>query len=301
MGEFIKNKGYLKKGTAVFKSGTQSGVSSVVDFSAFETVVSNDSTSIIKDSTYQVTLKAGRKYKITCNCHVEAFSSPTDAFVEFVLLIGGVSKTFYQASSLMVTATGVNFQRSGPITYIHTTTADETLKITVGTYGAGTSTVGGGGSVCIIEEIEAYLPVVSDLYNQFTRWQDKGPLVISTGTKGAVSFDKFFYRRLGDSMQFRLDYNQTTAGAAGSGDYLITLPDSLQINTNFVSLIKGCGVCGSAQVYNGANVEATVAIHSSTQLCIYTAGDRMGSGVAHNFSVTNFRFSASGIIPISGW
>jgi len=84
-----------------------------------------------------------------------------------------------------------------------------------------------------------------------TVWADGGAIPITAVTtnpaKGSVTRDKAWWRRVGDSIDLRYDFLYSTAGTAGSGDYLFALPGARQIDTAKIS------------VYTGASLDIAVA------------------------------------------
>lgn len=72
-------------------------------------------------------------------------------------------------------------------------------------------------------------------------WSSAGSVTIggttTAPTKGTVSVDNISYRQVGTKQwQIIITYVQTAgSGAAGNGDYVITLPNSLQFNTTIAS------------------------------------------------------------------
>ncbi len=67
-----------------------------------------------------------------------------------------------------------------------------------------------------------------------TEWINAGPIVVtgttSNPTKGNVLLDKFWWRRNGDTMEARVEYQQNSAGTDGSGDYLLALPTGYEVD-----------------------------------------------------------------------
>lgn len=65
-------------------------------------------------------------------------------------------------------------------------------------------------------------------------FQGFGPIVISAvttaPTKGTTTVDSIGLTRLGEVAEIILSYRQTSAGTAGSGDYLYSLPNNLQFD-----------------------------------------------------------------------
>lgn len=77
-----------------------------------------------------------------------------------------------------------------------------------------------------------------------TDWQSAGPITITATvnpTKGTTTVDRVLWRREGDSAVLRYEYNQTTAGTAGTGTYLHAIPSFLQVDTAKLSTATGFG------------------------------------------------------------
>jgi hypothetical protein len=72
-----------------------------------------------------------------------------------------------------------------------------------------------------------------------TDWIDGGTSTIlglsANPVKGTVQVDKIWYRRVGDSMDIRWQFSQTTTSSAGSGNYYLVIPGNYQIDTNKVT------------------------------------------------------------------
>ena len=73
--------------------------------------------------------------------------------------------------------------------------------------------------------------------------------VTSDPTKGTTSVDQAYYRRVGDSMEIKFDYAQTTTGTAGSGVYLFSVPSGYTIDSSKIDISTGTGrgVVGAAR------------------------------------------------------
>ena len=144
-------------------------------------------------------------------------------------------------------------------------------------------------------------------------------------TKGTTDLDQVRYIRRGESAEFWYQYNQTAAGsgAAGSGDYLFSLPSGLQFasNTTFYTSVEGSGdwiaknaiPAGSGKWTGYATYDASFYVipYDSTRFRLGYIGGAEGvspysiigvlnssntifSGAASSFSL---KFSA----PIAGW
>lgn len=129
---------------------------------------------------------------------------------------------------------------------------------------------------------------------------------VSNPTKGTVSADQAFWRRVGDSMIIRYEYNQTSAGSAGSGIYGFSLPAGFTIDSSKISVPASAGessVVGPANVFsttNGENV-GWVGVNSSTTLFVEdSSGNKMGSA-RNSLSNTSVRLGFTAEVPITGW
>lgn len=122
-------------------------------------------------------------------------------------------------------------------------------------------------------------------------------------TKG-TNTTSYTYCQNGEFMELTLIYSQTVAGSAGTGTYLFTLPDSLQVNTT--KLPSGF-IFGNGYVYDGTN-ERNAKIYfssSTTQFRILvetsaTAFAEVGS-TAGALSNATIKYHITAKIPIVGW
>jgi hypothetical protein len=127
----------------------------------------------------------------------------------------------------------------------------------------------------------------------------------SAPTKGTIVVDEARWCRLGPLMLIQYNYQQTTGGSAGSGNYLFPLPSGYTIDTTKLTpttTVEG-SVVGSASAYN--NVVGFVKAYDSSNLAIVqngagvTAGAFASSSVAAIGSGAKYAFTA--IVPIAGW
>ena len=155
-------------------------------------------------------------------------------------------------------------------------------------------------------------------------WENAGTITFdgttTAPTKGTTSTDILWLRRVGGNLEGRIEYVQSGAGVAGSGDYLITLPSGYAIDTAKLTAdatVEGNGAynisnkVGSASWGNTtANVNGHVYVANSTQLKF--AGTWSGTGTNGNdigvWNPSFFSLSDSGIfmsatfsVPITGW
>lgn len=146
-----------------------------------------------------------------------------------------------------------------------------------------------------------------------TDWVDGGTITITgvttNPTKGTVVQDKWWYRRVGDTYEFRMEYSQSTAGTDGSGQYLFSLPAGLAIDTTKIQSLSTIdpGVLGSFITRAGANYYIGVVVTSSTagtasQIRLeYTTTTAAVVGSASNGLASNpLRYYAEFRAPIAG-
>lgn len=152
-----------------------------------------------------------------------------------------------------------------------------------------------------------------------TDWVNSGASVITATTtaptKGTIVRDNVYWRRVGDSMEIRLEFEQSSAGTAGSGSYLLTIPGGYQIDTSKVhapaSIVHESTVGDfhvSTQADGESNVSATgnVSVYDSTRVKMarYDGGAndfRDWSSTQTNFLNATLVATAHFVVPIEGW
>lgn len=117
------------------------------------------------------------------------------------------------------------------------------------------------------------------------------------------------WRRVGDSMELHWGFNQTAAGSAGTGVYLLLLPtgytiDLLKTPDNHSVFDDEIGT-GYMSI-GGVEYKAVVYVHSSTQLRVdlFTAATATGSwsAAAQSFGANaNYRVALNAKVAISQW
>lgn len=168
--------------------------------------------------------------------------------------------------------------------------------------------------VVITPQASIISPVITD-------WTDGGTNTITATTtnptKGTTAVDKIWYRRIGDSLEVRIEYRQTGAGTAGSGDYLFTIPNGYSIDSNkihFYSTVEGAGaflnnnVVGSCTIGDNTNSGVgAVSVYNATSVRLFNVDGPSVSllgviGSGHfGLSATNQHYAASFMVPISTW
>ena len=149
--------------------------------------------------------------------------------------------------------------------------------------------------------------------NSISAWTAFTP-TYNTGAPG-TNTTKCAWRRVGSNMEISYTLNQTGAGTAGSGNYLISLPTVYTMDTTNLILDNGSGfngtVFGHGQIEIVNNVgKLSVMAYSSTQLIFshlysysplntsYT-GYWASGGFSFGTSAMNAQFTCS--VPISQW
>lgn len=130
--------------------------------------------------------------------------------------------------------------------------------------------------------------------------------VTSDPTKGTRT-EEAKWRRVGDSMDIQFYYNQTVAGAAGSGGYLFTIPNSLTIDSaKYTGSTTEVRPVGHSYSYNGTNeVPGQVVGYNSTKLAVWfhtsaTATNLLGSA-NHSLANGTMKLAFFARVPIAEW
>lgn len=129
-------------------------------------------------------------------------------------------------------------------------------------------------------------------------------------TPGTIVSNKARWRRVGDSIEIRYDFEQSSAGTAGSGTYLYPLPAGLTIDsaklvtTNSTTNRRTVGP-GTGSSTGQGRLWGTVEAFNSTNLAVLvgnqTAGaEYLGSTFAGLDSTTQIT-SFIATVPIAGW
>ncbi len=147
-----------------------------------------------------------------------------------------------------------------------------------------------------------------------TSWTEY-PLNITATTSNPTkatspAIDKAYWRRVGDSMEIEYTYyaSSGTGAAAGSGNYLFSIPPGFTIDSSktTISTTKGRGVCGdadidggftgNAQAYNANNIALVVGRDESTWN--FVSNSFPGSGLA---GTPSYSVSFRATVPIAEW
>jgi len=155
-----------------------------------------------------------------------------------------------------------------------------------------------------------------------TDWVDGGPTTITATTtnptKGTVVRDKTWWRRRGDGIEVRVEFEQSSAGTAGSGFYLIGVPGGFTIdlaktaasNPGAAFVSRHSAMAGFGE-FTGAGFSATIhaGLHVFDATRLWALGiEAAGASTSDFFWSTpaagmtlayslGFNFS----VPIVGW
>lgn len=161
-------------------------------------------------------------------------------------------------------------------------------------------------------------------------WSDEEVITItatsSNPSKGTVSTDRIKHYRIGSNAMIQMDYRHTTAGSAGTGDYLFELPSGLSFDDDVIQLYsttEGRGSdmnmfnhFGSVQVHfdDGGSGSESFGIgkfvpYDSTKFRLYvqynrgTAVDAAGmvGSTFYGLGAVEIALSGDFIVPIKGW
>jgi hypothetical protein len=150
--------------------------------------------------------------------------------------------------------------------------------------------------------------------NADTDWQNAtSPTIFGTTTNpttGTIVNNSFKWKRTGGDLELRWQFNQSSAGTAGSGSYYIELPNGLQVDTSRITAVNS--YAGNAVGYVSAAgptsaLTGTVQVSStgSNRLSFVIGNDTVAFGswgsTLLSLANTTLVFSAYAKIPISGW
>jgi len=164
-------------------------------------------------------------------------------------------------------------------------------------------------NVFVGPQTKSFGPAMSD-------WTYGGTVTIrgstSNPTKGTVVEDKFYYRRVGDSLEVNFAYEQSSAGSAGSGNYEFVLPNGWQIDSNKIANDpSGQVTVGAAYGYSSSTSKAFTGTASvqpdvDTDYVILKLGNDTAavenvSSTRLDLNTTIIRLGAEFKVPIAGW
>lgn len=157
-----------------------------------------------------------------------------------------------------------------------------------------------------------------------TAWISAGTITVTATTtnptKGTTTADALQWRRQGNSAIINVSYRQTSAGTAGSGDYLFALPTSMSIDTGVIpvfttsvgtALLSVASAFPSAIQTSGAGVGSQTQVgynafaYSTTQFRVSMLGATPAvlafASNSQNFTTSSLAFNFTVTVPILGW
>lgn len=156
-----------------------------------------------------------------------------------------------------------------------------------------------------------------------TQWADNGVLVFTATTSDptkatGTNVDKQWYKRRGTDLLVRGEYSQsnTTSAAAGSGDYLVTIPlaSTLTPDTNYITAYataEGAGAWDGRDSIGAGKIAIStsaammnVELYNTTKVRFYYADANSAGAVgSSNYAInaTSFNMQYFYAIPITGW
>jgi hypothetical protein len=156
-----------------------------------------------------------------------------------------------------------------------------------------------------------------------TPWALSGSITIGATTlaptkASGIAVDECFWRRVGQDAHIMMNYRQTntTGAAAGTGDYLFTLPSNLSIDTpGVITTVDTSAEGGTAWVASNAvgvahcgvstaNNSGVVVVYDATRVRLMSQNNG-GQGVVSagytGLTTTNVQYGLNFVVPISGW
>lgn len=134
----------------------------------------------------------------------------------------------------------------------------------------------------------------------------------SKGNSGAPAIDFVMWRRFGRHAHIQVRYKQTnsTGSAAGSGDYQLTLPGSLTMDTTNLTLdttVYGAGNLATGSLMgSGLYSNSTTTVYCGIVIKDSTTVKMSGSSATWSsasvaFTNATYLFYMDFVVPISGW
>lgn len=262
------------------------------------------------DGTWAAPTGSGTAYNVTSQ------STTYNAVINDYIIASGASFTITLPTAASQSGKTIVIQHNGTsLSQVYTlnTTSSQTINGPGGTVSSGNYALYTNGEI---------LQVTSDGSN----WQvsyhrtesaevNGGPLSItSTGSapaKGTVTYDTFYWKRVGTECLFRYDFRQSTGGTAGSGDYIITLPTNLTIDTGKVEannntiagdIVTTYTILGSGVLCDGTNVNNIFwYCATSSTVKVWITGVAVWNGSSRTLGSTTLALSINGKFPVSNW
>jgi hypothetical protein len=194
------------------------------------------------------------------------------------------------------------------------TMAGDTTTISMYTKGERFKLLVSGGKFKIVE------------HKAETAWTDGGANTFTATTsapgKGTTAVDKFWYKRVGDTLMGRVEFRQTVAGTAGTGDYLLAINSMLSgvtIDTGKVTVYTVAEGSGAWETNNAVghcnygsnsviNIGIVVVYNANSLAFMGIASDNASNNTLNAFGSTTYPLSTASqrlvahfAVPITGW
>lgn len=119
---------------------------------------------------------------------------------------------------------------------------------------------------------------------------------------GECTHCDFFYRRVGDSMECRIDIRQSKGVESIAGDYLIVVPDKLNIDEEKMNFMNPTTLLsiGSGILYDYAPNNIGFQPRDSKNIGVLVNNTNWNSS-NHNLNFNNFNLVGSFVLPIKEW
>lgn len=138
-----------------------------------------------------------------------------------------------------------------------------------------------------------------------TNWNKTDLKLLASGVireLGDCTSKHIFIRRVGDSMDCRIDIRQIKGIDGTSGEYLIEVPNNLTIDIDKINFMEELcfGSIGSGTLYDGNPNNITFQPRDSTHLAVIV-NNKTWSSDNHNLTANVFNVIGTFTIPITEW
>lgn len=134
--------------------------------------------------------------------------------------------------------------------------------------------------------------------------------VTTNPTFGTIAVNQAYWRRVGDSMEIRYEFRQTSAGTVGSGAYKLELPpgyaiDFTKTKGGGISFgeVLGFGMSGGSAANQTITPTANTAQPTAIRFVDNSVGSDFGSSTSSAYSPANanWSFGFKATVPVVGW
>lgn len=249
--------------------------------------------------------------------NIQSKSTTYSAVANDHVIASGASFTITLPTAVGCSGQRIIIQHNGTsLTQIYT--LNTTSAQTIGGIASGSYALYTNGEALILVSDGSNWQILS--HKTDTVWTDGGPITITgvttNPTKGTTTSDHFWYRRVGQNLEGRIEFKQTGAGTAGSGDYLYLLPGGVVADTTKITgntTPYGSGSVPFLESNIGTSWTALlsvvgagpVSLYDSTHVRLVVLNSAGGAGSTGSaffpLSTVTLSYSAFLSVPISGW